>query len=232
MAFNLHDFRYIKFDSTKEQLDVLKNLIDSKASETDIHNFLDLNREIFSFALYAYRTGHHGSIVLSKQNIRPHLKTDSSKGLIPDFLMAGFNSDGADWWVVELKGVNEAVFTYDKDNHAYFSSTMNKGIFQLLEYIDFCAENQTYLRDTLGLPDFREPNGLIIIGTEEEFNDRRLQKLKSAWNRLLPQQLEIRTYNWLLRQFQANDEIFNFRINKQVPSGFEEVQTVYKFFAK
>jgi len=218
---NIDNFRYVKFDATKEQLIRLKELIETKGSETEVHNFLDNNREVFSFALHAYQTGHHGSIVLSKQNIRPHVKADNSKGLIPDFLVAGDSSDGFEWWVVELKGVNENVFTTDKDNHAYFTSTINKGVFQLLEYIDFCSENQTYLRDTLKLPDFREPNGLIIIGTEKEFDDKRLQKLKSAWNRLLPKRLEIKTYNWLLRQFQANDDTFDFRTNKEVPSGFE-----------
>jgi len=220
MTFIPNDFRHVKTDATKVQLRELKRLIDEKASETEVHRFIDSNRELFLFALHGYKTGHHGSIVLSKQNIRPHLKTDSSKGLIPDFLVAGDSSNGYEWWVIELKGIDELVFTKDKDSHAYFSSTMNKGIFQLLEYIDFCSENQTYLRDTLQLPNFREPNGLIIIGTKDEFDDRRLQKLKASWNRLLPKRLEIRTYNWLLQQFEENDAAFNFRQDKSRPSEY------------
>lgn len=218
--FEIDNFRHIKLDATKEQLNILEELIDRKASETEIHNFLAENRELFSFALYAYQTGHHGSIVLSKQNIKPYIHSTDSKGLIPDFLVGGDSSNGFEWWVIELKGINEKIFKTDSNNSVSFSSTMNKGIFQLLEYIDFCSENQTMLRDTFKLPNFREPSGLIIIGSEDEFIDERLQKLKSAWNRLLPKKLEIRTYNWLLRQFKSNDEHFNFRQNKSIPSGF------------
>jgi len=75
----------------------------------------------------------------------------------------------------------------------------------------------------MGLPDFREPNGLIIMGTEDEFKNIRKKKLKAAWNRLLPKRLEIRTYNWLLRQFQENDKSFNFKQNKLSPPWQSEV---------
>lgn len=208
--FDVNDFKYVKFNATKQQLRELERLINKKASETEMHNFLNGNREIFSFALHPYRTGHHGSLILSKQNIKPHLKINSSKGLIPDFLIAGDSSDGHEWWVVELKGVNDKVFVSDNE-HTYFSSTANKGIFQLLEYIDFCSEHQTYLKDTIELPNFSAPNGLLIIGDGHEFSDERRRKLKSAWNKLVPKKLEIRSYSWLLRQFKENDSVFKFR---------------------
>jgi len=108
--FDIDDFKYVKFEATKEQLKILEELIVRKAPETDFHKFLEKNREIFSFALHSYQTGHHGSLVISKQNIKPHLKLNSSKGLIPDFLVGGDSSDGYSWWVIEIKGANDLIF--------------------------------------------------------------------------------------------------------------------------
>lgn len=71
-----------------------------------------------------------------------------------------------------------------------------------MEYIDYASEKQSKLLEDFGLKNFREPKGLIIIGIEVEIiNDSRKQKLKSAWNRLNKGNLEIRTYDFLLREF-------------------------------
>ncbi len=62
---------------------------------------------------------------------------------------------------------------------------MNKGVCQLLGDIDFCNENQDYLRHSFGLTNFREPNGILIAGRESEFNnDSDKKKMKGAWNRV------------------------------------------------
>lgn len=213
----LENFEFQKYEATKKQIRELKELIDGNVSETEIHNYLERNRELFAFALYAFQTGHHATYVISKQNIKPHIKTDNSKGMIPDFLVGGENSDGITWWVIELKGVSDKVFTSDGE-HVYFNSVTNKGVFQLLEYIDFCNENQSMLREVFGLKDFREPNALILIGNEEEFSDVRKKKMKAAWNRLNPKKLEIRTYSWLLRNFIENDKHFDFKENEKSDS--------------
>lgn len=203
-------YRFLKFDSTKNQLNELVKLVKSKAPETDLHNFLEANRTVFSFALYAFQTGHHGSYVFSKQQILPRIQ-GVSKGLIPDFIVGGENSDGIQWWIVELKGASENIFVEESNSNIKFSQTANSAVFQLLRYIDTCSEIQSQLRDTFKMTSFREPNGLIIMGTEDEFKgNANKQKMKAAWNRLHPKKLEIRTYDWLLRNFIENDQTFNF----------------------
>jgi hypothetical protein len=188
----------------------LASLVHSKAGETDIHKFLEANRSVFSFALYAFQTGHHGNYVFSKQQILPKIQ-GVSKGLIPDFIIGGENSDGLQWWIIELKGADENIFTEEQNTDIKFSSTANSAVFQLLRYIDTCSEIQSQLRDSFKMTSFREPNGLIIMGTEDEFKENsNKQKMKAAWNRLHPKKLEIRTYDWLLRNFIENDRTFNF----------------------
>lgn len=204
------EFEFQKYDSTKSQLRTLEALVKSKSGESQLHEFLEQNKNIFAFALQYFHTGNHAAYVFSKQQILPKIN-GVAKGLIPDFIVGGQNSDGIQWWIVELKGADEHVFVEDSSNDLRFSSTLNKGICQLLRYIDTCSEIQAQLRDTFKMTNFREPRGLIIVGTEEEFlNNTNKQKLKAAWNRSHPKNLEIRTYDWLLRMFKDNDKAFNF----------------------
>jgi hypothetical protein len=182
----------------KEQVLGFKKLLDENASESEIDNYLQKNIEIFTSVLHNYRTGHHGTIVLSQQSIRPKIKSKNQRGLIPDFLIGGDSSYGWEWYVLELKSSTQNIFTEKKDK-VYFNSVINKGICQLLEYIDYCTENQTHLRDTFGLKNFREPNGILISGRESEFNNEHKKRLKGSWNRVNKGKLEIRSYDWILR---------------------------------
>ncbi len=128
------------------------------------------------------------------------------KGLIPDFIVGGCNSGGFSWFVLELKGADQQMLT-ESNNYLYFSSTVNKAIGQVIEYIDYCASVQSFLRDSLRLTDFREPKGLIIVGRESEFSDDpRREKFKSAWNRLMGHKIEIRTYDAILRYVRSEVE--------------------------
>lgn len=190
-----------KSDVTKKQLDEFKNLIRSKSSETEIHNFLEKNEVIFAYALKDFRTGHHGLWVYSKQEIQPKIKHRGIKGMIPDFIIGGENSDGHQWFVIELKGADDKVFSHS-GNSIQLSSVANKGICQLMEYTDSCCEIQSHLRDHFRMHEFREPKGILIIGTEEEFRDKRKQRLKKAFNQNFNKNFEIRTYDWLFRGFE------------------------------
>lgn len=210
--------KYSKFNSNKNQLEQLKKLVDGKVSEAEIDRFLTENPEIFAFALHGFQTGHHGIVVIPKQQIKVKSKIDKSDyGLIPDFLVAGENSDGYQWWVIEIKGVCHEVFQKDGSNRVAFSETANKGIVQLLEYIDFCNKYQSTLRDTFGLKDFREPNGLFVIGHEDEFKDLKKKSIKASWNRMHQKKFEIRTFSWLLREFFLQDEVHNFKVKSDSP---------------
>lgn len=198
---------------TRKQVDEFKNLVDRSASETTIHNYLIENPEILTAALHKFGTGNHAAIVIPKQELRPRLKLEGDKGLIPDFLIGGKNSDGWNWWIVELKGPAQTIFS-QSDAETYFSTEINKGICQLLEYIDYASEQQAALRDAFKLEGIREPNGLILAGREAEIMaDQRKQKLKAAWNRREQGRLEIRTYDFIIRNLHSLADIHD-KLNK------------------
>src|ERR1044071_4214593 len=175
---------------TREQYDDLKAVIEIGALERDLEAFFNENPSALALALTFFKTGHHASWIIPKRTIRARLK-DTSPGLIPDYLIAGANSDGVTWWVMEVKGPGARIFG-GTDSAKALSTEANRGILQLIEYIDVCAENQAYLRDQAGLKGLRKPKGLMLIGTDSELNDIRTRKLRAAWNRVDPS-LQLRT---------------------------------------
>lgn len=52
------------------------------------------------------------------------------------------------------------------------------------------------------MKDFRLPRGILIIGTGDEFKDSRKQQMKRALNQNFNKNFELRTYDWLLRNFE------------------------------
>jgi len=200
------EFYRSQMSITRDQIAGLRKLIERKSGEKEVDLFIRDNPAVLTAALKFAATGHHGAWVLTQQMIRPKLGI-TKPGLIPDFIIGGKSSDGFEWWVVELKGVDAQLFSY-KGESLQLSDTLNKGICQLLGYIDYCDETQSIIRDQLKLNNFRRPNGLIIIGNEEELeSDERKQKLKAAWNKINSSRLEIRTYGALLR---IADELHQF----------------------
>lgn len=184
---------------SKDQVTDFEALLARGASETSVDKFLTDNPEVFAAVLDIFRTGNHAAIVIPKQEIRSRIKIKDEKGLIPDFIIGGKNSDGWNWWIIEIKGIDQTLFA-QTGNDTYLNLEINKGVCQLLEYIDFCSEHQATLRETFGLQDFREPKGLLIAGRESEVTgDEKKQKLKAAWNRINAGKLEIRTYDLIQR---------------------------------
>lgn len=183
-----------------EVINSLHNLIKKKASETEMHAFLENNPQIFGHLLGVYRTAHHGFTVYSKQEITPHIK-EKNKGLIPDFIIGGENSDGWQWWVIEIKSPKDLIFSQSQGN-IYFSTTANRGICQLLEYVSISNKLQSHLRDHFGFKGFNYPKGILLIGTEEEFKDKQKQTIKKALNDLMSKQFEIKTFSWLARELE------------------------------
>jgi len=186
----------IQHDVTLNQYQGFKELVDTRASEKEIERFLMQNKEVLSLAIFMFSTGHHMSWIFPKEQIR--VPSGDVGGLIPDYVMAGANSDGVQWFVLELKGADKEAFT-KKGKQPSLSPEANKGVCQLLNYIDHSSRDQAYLRDTLGLKNFREPKGILLIGTDDETEDHVLQNFKGAWNRMNPN-LKIRSYDALLRQ--------------------------------
>ena len=192
-----------QFNVTAEQYHQFKELLEKNAGETDIDAFLKKNLAILSNALRFFNTGHHGTWIIPQQEIKPPTDTP---GLKPDYILGGRSSDGFQWWVIDLKGSNKSIFS-ESQYRTRFSLETNKGVFQVLQYMDYCAEMQAYLREGLSLTEFREPCGLLIIGKEKELNENPLRrKLKSAWNRISSEKLMVRTYDALLREVEAKLE--------------------------
>ena len=189
------EFYSCQQDVTKDQYNGLKELIDCQAGETELESFLGENREVLSCALSLYSTGHHASWIFPKY----HVRSCSSQfgGMIPDYIMAGSNSEGLSWWILELKGANHKAFAI-KGKRVYLSQEANKGVCQLLAYIDASARAQSYLRDEMKLKDFREPKGILLIGSEIESGESNVQEFKGAWNRSNAT-IKIRSYSALLR---------------------------------
>jgi hypothetical protein len=194
------DFYVSQHEVTLRQHTDLRRLVNAKASETEIECFLKENPQALALILGLFQTGHHASWVIPKQAIRARLGSHKP-GLIPDYLIAGANSDGVTWWVLELKGCEARAFSRSSSSHS-LSPTANRGVVQLLEYIDVCSETQSNLRDQLGLKGFREPRGVLLIGTDDEYTETRRKKLKAAWNRYMPK-VQIRSYDALLREVET-----------------------------
>jgi len=192
-------------DVTRAQYEELRALIEQRAGERKIERFLSNNKESFSLILSLIHTGHHASWIFPKKQLRP--SSGSPGGIIPDYLLAGKNSFGVQYLLVELKGAEHNAFTVDR-KRVYLSSEANKGVCQLMNYIDICSRSQAYVRDELNLVDFREPVGVLLIGTEAETdgNDQK-RTFKAAWNRLNTK-ATIRSYNSLLRYIARKLEDF------------------------
>ncbi|HEV7473921.1 MAG TPA: Shedu anti-phage system protein SduA domain-containing protein [Pyrinomonadaceae bacterium] len=171
----------------------------TNATETTIDGFLKEHPALLAGCMNFTMFGHHGSWVVPQQLIRPP-SLDEIRGLKPDYLVGGKGSRGYSWFVVELKSPKDKLFTREKSGTISLSSVANRGICQLLRYIDYCSSAQSYLRDSLRLKEFREPKGFLIIGREAELSgDRDVQELSSAFNRMTVGSIEIRTFDALVR---------------------------------
>lgn len=188
----------------KETIDNLHRLIKKEAPETEIHIFLEENLQIFGYLLGAYNTANHGFTVYSKQEIIPHIK-EKNKGLIPDFIIGGENSDGWQWWIIEIKSPKDLIFSNTK-SALHFSDIANKGICQLLEYVSISDKLQAHLRDHFGFKDFSNPKGILLIGTDDEFKNKQKQNIKKAFNDLMSKRFEIRTFSWLAREIELRKD--------------------------
>lgn len=184
-----------QLEVTKENYENFSEIINKRAGEREVEEFLTKHPNVLSLVCRLFSTGHHMTWLFPKAQIRP--SSGQVGGLIPDYLVAGKNSDGIQWFVLELKGADKQAFS-QSGRRVSLTSDANKGICQLLNYIDHSSRDQAYLRDGLGLSGFREPKGILLIGTEQETECHQVRDFKGAWNRLNPN-IQIRSYNRLLR---------------------------------
>ena len=110
--------------------------------------------------------------------------------------LPGRGSGGMSWFVVELKAPSAVLF----NRHATaFSTAANHGLNQLASYLHFATEKQAHIRDALEIPDFRTPQGVLIIGRESETLTVDVKKdLKAFWNDTL-HHISILSYDKILK---------------------------------
>lgn len=108
----------------KEQASKLEQLIENNVNETQIDKFLRGNPNILVNCLRSFSTGYHGAWVIPQQQIKPSMAS-RHKGLIPDYIIGGKSSDGFEWFVLEMKGVSDNLFT-KSGKLLYLSSVLNK----------------------------------------------------------------------------------------------------------
>jgi len=190
---------------TRTQLEQFEFLLDKNSNETELHKFLRDNPSVLVNSLRVLRTGYDGAWVISQQLIRSSMGAIQN-GLIPDFIVGGCNPCCFSWFVLEFKGADQQMLS-ESNNYLYFSSTVNMAIGQVVEYIDYCASAQSFLRESLCLTYFMGVKGLIFVGRESEFSgDPRREKFKSAWNRIMGHKIEIITYDAILRYIRSEVE--------------------------
>ena len=192
------EFKILKQGPNLKELEELVELINNNSSETVIDNFLTKFPSLLTLLMIDYSIGHHHAWVIPKKVIKTRI-FPNDKGQIPDFLMAGKNSDGISWFVVELKGADSKIFTKTKGRR-YFSGQMNQGMNQLIDYLNICDEDQAHLRDRHKLEKFRNPQGILVIGRKKDLNDEEM-KLKKSWNDSL-NRINIRTYDWFKKHLE------------------------------
>lgn len=180
MLLSEHSFNYPAdwppeeyFTSPSEVTEAVRSafseLLNYGAGETAADSFLRKHPALLGQCLNFTNFGHHGMWVIPQKLIDPGA-TPKRRGLKPDYLFGGRNSDGFFWCVAELKGPNERLFKRSKNARCTpsFSAAANEGICQLLQYMDYCNSAQSFFRDHFRLNDFREPRGFLIIGREAE----------------------------------------------------------------
>lgn len=189
------DARYLRPRDVVE----LREMVERGASETELDYFIRGEPDLLSALLHFAGTGHHRGMAYPQQTIRPSVPGVQA-GLIPDYLISGENSDGVNWWVLELKAPGDKLFA-GTGRSIRLSDTANRGLAQIHQYISFCVEQQAALRESLQLKDFSAPSGILLIGREAELSTPDLQRLKRSLGGRTAE-VRIRTWDSLLRSLE------------------------------
>lgn len=173
---------------TREQVDSLRQAIESATKEEDLQRYLAENKQF----LIQHLGGGHGRYV----HVKPRLGAD----LIPDFLIAETSSIGIEWHGVELESPLAQYFTASGQP----TSQLTHSVQQIIDWRSWLLSNIAYARNPVserGLALIGITNDLpsmILIGRRtseipERFNDYR-RDIKTQSN------IEIHTYDWLFEQ--------------------------------
>ena len=176
---------------TESDVEELRDIVESAKDERPLQKFIEDHPTVLASLL----GGHHGRYCVP----RPRLRT----AYVPDFLVAGVDSVGVRWMLVELETPQSRVTLAKKndlDKHA------RAGVAQVLEWREWLQNNLDYARRPLaagglGLADVRpRDEGLVLVGRRELLRPNHEQvRLQTREDRLI----QVHTYDWLLERLEG-----------------------------
>ena len=166
----------------------LQDALDTATDERPLQKILERYPEILGYL----PTGHHGTYVIPQGML--------GKEYVPDFLIAAYTSAGLWWTLVELESPAARLTIADGQP----SKQLRKAIQQVNDWREWLRDNSDYARRStnengLGLPGIRDDaRALIIISRDTEAKNPDKMRLRELGER----NIEIRTYDWLVRNCQ------------------------------
>lgn len=138
-------------------------------------------------------SGHHGIWMFPKATIKP--PNSSSKGMIPDYLIATRSSLGYFWNIVELKK-STAQFANRAGNG--FSPEGNRAVSQCNEYLAHFQNYIETIRTNVGSGRVVQPQGAIILIGDARAESDAQAEFRSAFVRNNPR-ISVVSYDRVLR---------------------------------
>ena len=145
---------------TTTEIDEFERVISLAEDERPIQHFLENHQHVLT-ALLGDRTCY----------CRPRPRLGSE--YVPDFLIAGVDSLGIRWVLVELETPGSGVYLNDGRQ---FDQKVRKGLSQIVDWRHWLDENLAYARafkpnDGLGLVDIRpNPPAMVLVGRRSQLN--------------------------------------------------------------
>jgi hypothetical protein len=208
----LGEFLVFWDDITQEDVDSLRQCLDSAKDEQCMQSYLEQHPSM----LIQHLGGGHGRWVIPQKRL--------GSEYTPDFVIGQKSSLGFKWTLVELESPKTRIFTKTGDTAA----PLNHAKDQLQSWRAWLQENQNYAakprKDTqgLGLTSIdTHPDGLILIGRDADLPlDTR--GLRRQYSKDL--QIEIHTYDWLIRTAQERVEALALSRSQRPLKAVEQAQ--------
>jgi hypothetical protein len=175
---------------TLEDIEQLRNVIDTAKDEKPIQSFLESRPQIL-----AALVGGRSRFVVPRPNF--------GGKLIPDFLIADVDSGGINWVLVELETPASAV-TLEGDH--LLEKHARKGVSQVIEWRGWTENNLDLARKSrrdggLGLPDISSRSrGLVLVGRRARLGDNASEVRRPVSD---DQRIDVHTYDYLLDRLEG-----------------------------
>lgn len=173
-------------DVSLEVKNELVKIIQTANDENVIHDFLKMNPFILTRGIHP---AHHAQVCISKPKLGSQLE--------PDFLIAGIDSGGFNWYGVELESPKLEMFT----KHGEETKELKHAIRQIEDWRSWLSKNVAYARDELGLMHIdSDLPCFIFIGRRknEVLDDDELMNRRRAVTKRDKHGLYLHHYEWLI----------------------------------